>query len=125
MSFGKSVLLVGFNQKTAKENLFVKGNYRIPLRKQRGKTLEDSRRLSTEAELVPLTCGAGRLTYRLASLWALHVSPSLLCRFSTALRIASPPFIQVGLIRGLKIDAPAYIYLPAPPLGHWHLILRA
>ena len=60
MSFGESVFLVGFNQKTAKDGLFVKGNHGIPPLKQRGKTLEDSRRLSTEAELVPLTCGASR-----------------------------------------------------------------
>ena len=58
MSFGESVFLVGFNQKTAKEDLFVKRNYGIPPRKQCWKTLEDSRWLSTEAELVPLTCGA-------------------------------------------------------------------
>ena len=59
MSFGESVFLAGFKLKTAKEGLFVKGNHGIPLRKPRGKTLKDSRRLSTEAELEPLTCGAG------------------------------------------------------------------
>ena len=59
MSFGESVLSAGFNQKTAKEDLFVKGNYGILPRKQRGKTLEDYRRLSTKAEPMPLTCGAG------------------------------------------------------------------
>ena len=42
MSFGESVFPVGFNQKIAKENLFIKGNYEILLRKQRRKTLEDS-----------------------------------------------------------------------------------
>ena len=60
MSFGESVFLAGFNQKTAKEDLFIKGNYGITPRKQRGKTLEDSRRLSTKVEPVPLTCGASR-----------------------------------------------------------------
>jgi len=40
ISFGESVLSVGFNQKTAKEDLFIKGNYGIPLRKQSEKTLE-------------------------------------------------------------------------------------
>jgi hypothetical protein len=60
MSFGESVFLVGFNQKTAKEDLFIKRNYRIPPRELRGKTLEDSRRLSTKAGLNPLTCGASR-----------------------------------------------------------------
>ena len=61
MSFGESVFLAGFNQKTAKEDLFVKRNYGIPPHKQRGKTLEDSKRLSTKAGLVPLPCGADRL----------------------------------------------------------------
>jgi hypothetical protein len=49
----------GFIQKTIKEDLFVKGNYGIPPRKQCGKILEDSRRLSTEADLEGLPCGAG------------------------------------------------------------------
>ena len=59
MSFGESMFSVGFNQKTAKEDLFVKGNHGMPPRNQRGKTLEDSRRLSTEARhmsLVGPTC---------------------------------------------------------------------
>ena len=60
MSFGKFVFLVGFNQKTAKVDLFVKGNRLIPQDKQHGKTLEDSRRLSTKAEPEPLPGGAGQ-----------------------------------------------------------------
>ena len=59
MSFGESMFPAGFNQKTVKENLFVKGNYGIPPRKQRGKTLEDSRRQITKVEPKPLTGGAG------------------------------------------------------------------
>ena len=58
MSFGESVFPAGFNQKIAKEDLFVKGNHGIPPRKQRGKTLEDSMKLSTEAVPEPLTSGA-------------------------------------------------------------------
>jgi hypothetical protein len=58
MSFDESVFLAGFNQKTTKGDLFVKKNYRIPLWELCGKTLEDSRRLSTEVGLNPLTCGA-------------------------------------------------------------------
>ena len=61
MSFGESVLSARFNQKTVKEDLFVKGNHEIPPRKQRGKTLEDSRSRITEAGPEPLTCGAGWL----------------------------------------------------------------
>ena len=60
MSFGESKFSVGFNQKTAKEDLFVKRDYGIPPRKQRGKTIEDSRWLSTEAEPESLISGAGR-----------------------------------------------------------------
>ena len=60
MSFGQSMFSTGFNQKNAKEDLFVKGNHGIPPRKQCGKTLEDSRRLSTEADPEGLPCGAGR-----------------------------------------------------------------
>ena len=58
MSFGESVFPTGFNQKTIKGDLFVKGNHGIPPWDQRGKVLEDSRRLSTKARLDPLTCGA-------------------------------------------------------------------
>jgi hypothetical protein len=59
MSFGESVFLAGFNQKTAKEDLFVKGNHTYPRQYLCGRTLEDSRGHSTEAGLVPLPCGAG------------------------------------------------------------------
>jgi hypothetical protein len=44
MNFGEFVFSAGFNQKTAKEDLFVKGNYEILSCKQCGNTLEDSRR---------------------------------------------------------------------------------
>ena len=108
------MLSAGFNQKTAKEDLFVKGNYRIPLRNQHGKTLEDSRRRITEAKPMSLTCGASRSHLEATRPVGPLVSLPLLCRFSTALRITSPLFIQVGLIRGLRIDASAYIYQPAP-----------
>ena len=60
MSFGEFVFSAGFNQKTAKEDLFVMGNHGIQQQDQRRKTLEDSRRLSTEAGPNPLPCGAGR-----------------------------------------------------------------
>jgi hypothetical protein len=52
---------------------------------------------------------------RTTDLWALLFASLLLRRFSTALRIAFLPFIQVSLIQGLKIDTLAYIYLPASP----------
>ena len=56
MSFGESMFRAGFNQKIAKEDLFIKGNHGIPLRNRHGKTLEDSRRLSTKAGHMSLTC---------------------------------------------------------------------
>jgi hypothetical protein len=49
MSFGESVFLAGFIQKTTKRDLFVKGNFRIALRHQRGKDLEGTKRQTTEA----------------------------------------------------------------------------
>jgi hypothetical protein len=60
MSFGESVFLAEFNQKTTKGDLFVKRNYGIPPWELHGKVLEDSRRLSTEAGLNPLPCGVGQ-----------------------------------------------------------------
>jgi hypothetical protein len=50
----------GFIQKTVKEDLIIKGNNGIPLQKQHRKTLEDSRRLSTEDDHKRLKCGAHR-----------------------------------------------------------------
>ena len=50
MSFGESVFSAGFIQETIKGDLFVKGNYRIPSRKQCEKILEDYRRFSTKAD---------------------------------------------------------------------------
>ena len=58
-SFGESVFIGGFIQKTIKEDLFVKGNLVNPRRYLHGKTLEDSRRQITKADPEPLTCGAG------------------------------------------------------------------
>jgi hypothetical protein len=58
MSFGESMFSVGFYQKTTKEDLFLKGNRVILQDKQCVKTLEDSQRLSTEAEPEPLLGGA-------------------------------------------------------------------
>ena len=40
MNFGESMFSAGFNQKTVKEDLFVKGNHKILPRKQREKTPE-------------------------------------------------------------------------------------
>jgi len=75
MSFGESVFPAGFNQKTAKEDLFVKVNYGILSRKQHGKTLEDSRSRITEAGHVSLTCGAARPHLEAARpLWVPSVS---------------------------------------------------
>ena len=57
MSFGESVFPAGFNQKTAKEDLIVKGKYGVPPRYLCEKTLEGSRSHVTEAEGHPLTGG--------------------------------------------------------------------
>ena len=63
-SFGGFMTAGVFNQKTVKEDLFVKGNHGIPQRDQYRKTLEDFNRLSTEADPMPLPCGAGQPTNR-------------------------------------------------------------
>ena len=60
MSFDESVFSARFIQKPIKGDLFIKEIYEIPPRKQRGKILEDSRRLSTDVEPKGLPCGAGR-----------------------------------------------------------------
>ena len=60
MSFGESVFPVGFNQKTTKEDLIVKGKYGIPTWHLRGKTLEGSRSHVTKVEAHPLIGGAAR-----------------------------------------------------------------
>ena len=53
-----------FNQKTAKEDLIIKGNHGILPWYQCGKTLEGSRRRITKAGLDPLPCGAGQAVGR-------------------------------------------------------------
>ena len=67
-SFGESMFPAGFNKKTAKEDLIVKGKYGVPPQYLRGKTLEGSRSHITEAEGHPLIGGAAR------PLWAPSVS---------------------------------------------------
>jgi hypothetical protein len=59
MNFGESAFSTEFNQKTSKGGLFVKRNHGIMPRHLHGKTLEDSRRLSTEVEHEPLLGRAG------------------------------------------------------------------
>jgi hypothetical protein len=60
MSFGESIFSTGFIQKTIKEDQHVRGNHEIPPRVLCGKTLENSRRLSTEAHPKGLPCGTNR-----------------------------------------------------------------
>ena len=84
MSFGESMFLAGFIQKTAKEALSVTGNHGIPPRNRYGKTLEDSRSRITKAEHVSLTCGATRphwqATWPLVGPLVSHVATSVLHR---------------------------------------------
>jgi len=87
MSFGESVFSAGFIHKTDKGDIFVKGNYGIPPRKQREKILEDYRRLSTEANPEGLPCGASRPTCRLGSLWVPPISHRFESQFLTAIEI--------------------------------------
>ena len=59
-SFGESVFAGEFTLKTIKEGLFINANHIYPQRNRCGKTLEDSRRQTTEAEGRWLPCGAAR-----------------------------------------------------------------
>jgi hypothetical protein len=51
MSFGESMTVGGFNQKTIKEDLFFKVNHAYPWRQSCGKVLEDTRGQYTEVVL--------------------------------------------------------------------------
>ena len=118
MSFSESISPAGFNQKTIKGDLFVKGNHGIPPWDEYGKVPEDSRRLSTEAGLDPLTCGAGRPHLEATQpLWA---PPVILFVMSILHRLLGciSAVISSRFDPRLRIDALGYIYLPAPPLGH-------
>ena len=55
MSFGEPVFLAGFNQKIDMEDIIIKGKYGVPPWYLHGKTLEDSRRLSTKDDCERLT----------------------------------------------------------------------
>jgi hypothetical protein len=86
----------GLFQKTVKVDQNDKLSHAYLSYKQLQKVPEDTRSHATEADLDRMRGGAVSLRFE--------------SQFSTALRIASSPFIQVGLIRGLRIDALAYIY---------------
>ena len=60
MSFSESITAGGFNQKTIKEDLFVKENHGYPRRNQLRKTPEHYIRQTTATGTEPLTCGASR-----------------------------------------------------------------
>ena len=97
MSFGESMFSAGFIQKTIKGGLFVKGNYGIPPRKQRGKPLKDSRRLSTEADPEGLPCGVGRLTPH--ACWPAYGSH----QSAFASKVSFPPPLRFNLRRLFKL----------------------
>ena len=73
MSFGESVFSAGFIQKTHKGDLFIKANHVYPQRNRRGKTLEDSRRQTTEVEGRWLPCGADQPHYSWMNIYFDHV----------------------------------------------------
>jgi len=59
IKFGESLFPGGFNLKTAKKDLNVKGKYGILPRHLHGKTLEESRSHATKAGDMWSPCGAG------------------------------------------------------------------
>ena len=127
MSFDESVFPVGFNQKTAKEDLFVKGNYIIPSRNRHGKTLEDSRRWITKAKPVSLTCGAGQPHLEAAQ----PMGPP--CQPPVAISVLHCLKDCISTIYSNRFDPRAHVgpsglynLAPTTPLRHKpHLILRA
>ena len=62
MSFGESVFSAGFNEKTVKGDLHVKGKIRIPTRNQLQKVPEESGGLHAKVEAERLPSGATRPT---------------------------------------------------------------
>jgi hypothetical protein len=60
MSFGESVISVGFNQKTVKVDLHVRVHNAIPPQNLCGKDLEDSRGHHTKIGDRTLPCGASQ-----------------------------------------------------------------
>ena len=133
MSFSESVFSAEFNQKTVKEDLFVKRNHEIPPRNRCGKTLEDSRRRITKAGHVALTCGSTRPHLEAAQpLWA----PPVGClaprpTYQPPRRnVDSPPPPRLHLRHPLSWFNPraqdwcSFLYISAPttPLRHPQLI---
>jgi hypothetical protein len=70
------MIFVGYIQKTIKADLHVRRNNAIPPQNLREKVLEDSWRLSTEADPEGVTCGP-------PALWAPPLVSQLLWQFPT------------------------------------------
>jgi hypothetical protein len=105
MSFGESVFSAGFIQKTIKGDLHVRRNHRIPPQELRGKTLEDSRRLSTEAHPGGFNVGP-------ASLWGPPSASHCYVSFSLPPRL----HLHYSLSRfdPRAHDGRSGLYIPAP-----------
>ena len=90
------MFLAGFNRKNTKEDLFIKGNHGISPWDQHGKIPKDSRRLSTEAGLDPLTCGADR------PLWVTHgctlFSRSVVAREGDSYSLIESSVVHLSLV---------------------------
>jgi hypothetical protein len=108
MSFGEYLIFVGFIQKTIKVDLDARINRAYSQWDGHQKIVEDTRgRRGREEEAARR---AGLPHPQAAQPLGSTCQPLLQRQFSTALRIVSTPFIQVSLIRWLRIDALAYIY---------------
>jgi hypothetical protein len=120
MSFGEFVFSVGFIQKTIKEDLFIKGNYGILPRKQHGKTLEDSRRLSTEDDSERLTWGGQPAPPAGRPAGGSHQSaPPSYVNFPPPPRLHLCCSFKLVWSEGPKLTLrPIYTALYPPPSGH-------
>ena len=81
------MFLAVFNQKTTKEDLIVKGKYKVSPWYRHGKTLEGSRSHVTKAEGHPVTGGATQPP------WS-HMSVNFVWLSPTAFEDASRPLLK-------------------------------
>jgi hypothetical protein len=111
MSFGKSVFLAGFIQKTVQVDLIARINHVYPWQKQLQKTLEDTRRQPSMTDPKRMISGAGWPHLQVGLL-----VPPVMLRFdvgsSTAIGSNLHRCFKLVWSEGLELMAPLYIAAP-------------